>query len=150
MEQIKTAYLAVYHIFNNYKNNVFMSIFGTIEDSRNHINQLHNLIDILLIGIISVISGAETWKQMVEFARSKEDFLRRFLELPNGIPSEDTINRVFSSIDSSQFENSNIYEFTAPLDSVFEQAIPTTFIGLYCTHGCSWSEKIYPSPRICL
>jgi predicted transposase YbfD/YdcC len=62
-------------------------------------------VDILLIGIISVISGAETWKQMVEFARSKEGFLRRFLELPNGIPSEDTINRVFSSIDSSQFEN---------------------------------------------
>ena len=87
------------------KENALISIFGTIEDPRSHINQLHNLIDILLIGIISVISGAETWKQMVEFARSKEVFLRKFLELPNGIPSEDTINRVFSSIDSSQFEN---------------------------------------------
>ena len=41
---------------------------------------------------------------MVEFAYSKEDFLRKFLQLPNGIPSEDTINRVFSSINSSQFE----------------------------------------------
>ncbi len=85
--------------------NKLMSIFGTIEDPRSHINQLHNLVDILLIGIISVISGAETWKQMVEFANSKEDFLKKFLELPNGIPSDDTINRVFSSIDSSQFEN---------------------------------------------
>ncbi len=82
-----------------------MSIFGSIEDPRSHINQLHNLTDILLIGIISVICGAETWKQMVEFANSKEDFLKGFLELPNGIPSEDTINRVFSSIDSSQFEH---------------------------------------------
>ncbi len=62
------------------KDNAFVSIFGTIEDPRSHINQLHNLVDILLIGIISVISGAETWKQMVEFARSKEDFLRKFLE----------------------------------------------------------------------
>jgi len=85
-------------------NNELMSIFGSIEDPRSHINQLHNLTDILLIGIISVICGAETWKQMIGFANSKEGFLRKFLELPNGIPSEDTINRVFSSIDSSQFE----------------------------------------------
>ncbi len=84
--------------------NKLMSIFGTMDDPRSHINKLHNLNDILLIGIISVICGAETWKQMVEFAISKEGFLRKFLGLPNGIPSDDTINRVFSSIDSSQFE----------------------------------------------
>jgi predicted transposase YbfD/YdcC len=81
-----------------------ISIFKQVEDPRSHINQLHNLIDILLIGIISVICGAETWKQMVGFAKSKEAFLKTFLELPQGIPSEDTINRVFSSIDSNQFE----------------------------------------------
>lgn len=81
-----------------------ISIFKQVDDPRSHINQLHNLIDILLIGIISVICGAETWKQMVAFSKSKEDFLKQFLELPNGIPSEDTINRVFSSIDSNQFE----------------------------------------------
>src|SRR5665811_1017111 len=86
--------------------NKLISIFGSVEDPRSHINQLHNLVDILLIGIISVICGAETWKQMIEFANSKEDFMKKFLELPNGIPSEDTINRVFSSIDSSQFETS--------------------------------------------
>ncbi len=39
---------------------------------------------------------------MVEFSRSKEDFLKKFLELPNGIPSEDTINRVFYDIDNQQ------------------------------------------------
>ncbi len=85
--------------------NKLVSIFGSIEDPRSHINQLHKFVDILLIGIISVICGAETWKQMIEFANSKKDFLKEFLELPNGIPSEDTINRLFSSIDSSQFES---------------------------------------------
>ena len=84
--------------------NKLMSIFGAIDDPRSHINKLHNLSDILLIGIISVICGAETWEQMVEFSKSKEDFLRKFLKLENGIPSKDTINRLFSSIDSSQFE----------------------------------------------
>jgi predicted transposase YbfD/YdcC len=86
-------------------NNKLISIFGNVEDPRSHINQLHDLVDILLIGIISVICGAETWKQMVEFAISKEEFLKKFLKLNNGIPSDDTINRVFSAIDSNQFEN---------------------------------------------
>jgi len=60
--------------------------------------------DILLIGLISVICGAERGIQMVEVSNLKEDFLRIFLELPNDIPSDDTINRVFSSIESSQFK----------------------------------------------
>jgi hypothetical protein len=38
------------------------------------------------------------------FAKSKIDFLLEFLELPHGIPSGDTINRVFSTIDSIKFE----------------------------------------------
>ncbi len=81
-----------------------MSEFCQIEDPRSNINKLHKLEDILVIAIISVICGAETWKQMIEFANSKVEFFRKFLELPNGIPSEDTINRVISSVDSAQFE----------------------------------------------
>lgn len=84
--------------------NELTKVFTSLTDPRSHINKLHLLNDILLIGIVSVICGAETWKQMVEFSNSKETFLRKFLMLPNGIPSDDTINRVFSSIDSSLFE----------------------------------------------
>jgi len=79
-------------------------IFGQMEDPRSHINRLHNLVDILVIGIIAVIAGAETWKQIFEFGKPKEKFLRTFLDLPNGIPSKDTFNRVFSAIDREQFE----------------------------------------------
>lgn len=84
--------------------NKLNNVFTTLTDPRSHINQLHPLNDILLIGVVSVICGAETWKQMVQFAKSKESFFRKFLLLPNGIPSEDTINRVFSSIDNLDFE----------------------------------------------
>lgn len=80
------------------------SIFGQIDDPRSDINKLHKLEDILLIGIIAVICAADTWKNMETYAKAKEQFLRSFLELPNGIPSDDTFNRVFSSIDSEQFE----------------------------------------------
>ena len=85
--------------------NELVRIFSQIQDPRSHINRLHNVVDILLIGIISVLCGAETWLQMKMFARSKEDFFRKFLSLENGIPSEDTINRVFSAIDSAEFES---------------------------------------------
>lgn len=85
-------------------NNKLRSIFNAIDDPRRDITKLHNLNDILLIGIISMICGAETWGNVEGYARAKIDFLRSFLELPNGIPSHDTFNRVFSSINSEQFE----------------------------------------------
>ena len=59
--------------------NKLISVFSTLTDPRSHINRLHSLNDILLIGIVSVICGAETWKQMIQFAKSKEDFFRKFL-----------------------------------------------------------------------
>ncbi|WP_142785143.1 ISAs1 family transposase [Changchengzhania lutea] len=99
--------------------NKFKSIFSKINDPRSDINKLHNLEDILLIGIISVICAADSWKDMETYAKAKVDFLRSFLDLPNGTPSDDTFNRVFSSIDSEQFETcfidwvSNLIDITA-------------------------------------
>ena len=83
--------------------NKLRTIFSRIDDPRSNINKLHKLEDILVIGIISVICAADTWKNMETYAKAKEDFLHTFLDLPNGIPSDDTFNRVFSSIDSEQF-----------------------------------------------
>jgi predicted transposase YbfD/YdcC len=84
--------------------NKLASIFSQIDDPRRDLTKLHQLNDILLIGIISVICGADSWNEMELYAQEKEAFLRTFLDLPNGIPSHDTFNRVFSAIDSTQFE----------------------------------------------
>ena len=81
-----------------------ISIFGKIDDPRRDLTKLYQLNDILLIGIISVICGANSWNEIELYAQEKEEFLRTFLDLPNGIPSHDTFNRVFSAIDSKQFE----------------------------------------------
>lgn len=86
------------------KDVLFLSYFNELKDPRSHINKLHNLDSILLIGIASVICGAQTWKQMEEFAEAKRELLEKIIEFPNGIPSDDTINRVFSAIDTKQFE----------------------------------------------
>lgn len=84
--------------------NKLKTIFGNIEDFRRSHRKVYELESILLIGIISVICGADSWNEMENYAQSKEEFLRSFLDLPNGIPSHDTFNRVFSNIDSEQFE----------------------------------------------
>ena len=65
----------------------------------------HKLIDILVIGICTVICGGDDYPSMEEFGKAKEGWFRTFLELPNGIPSHDTFWRVFSALDPEQFQH---------------------------------------------
>jgi predicted transposase YbfD/YdcC len=64
----------------------------------------HRLIDILVIAVCAIIACAESWEDVALYGRSKEAWLRGFLELPNGIPSHDTFRRVFMLIDPDAFE----------------------------------------------
>jgi len=83
----------------------FLRHFEAVEDPRmdNH-NRRHNFHDILVITILGAICGADNWSEICHFAESKIDWLKSFLELPNGIPSHDTFGRVFSKIDPHEFE----------------------------------------------
>jgi predicted transposase YbfD/YdcC len=80
------------------------SYFGEIEDPRVERTQEHKLIDIIIIAICGVICGAEGWVNVETFGKEKEEWLRTFLQLPNGIPSHDTFGRVFARLDPVQFE----------------------------------------------
>jgi predicted transposase YbfD/YdcC len=60
---------------------------------------LHKVIDIIVIALCGTLAQQDTWEEIADYAEMKGEFLRRFLELPNGIPSHDTISRVFSLID---------------------------------------------------
>jgi len=66
-------------------------------------NKLHSLHDILIIVLSAVLSGIEDWVGMETFAREREPWLRGFLELPNGIPSHDTLSDVMGRIDPVAF-----------------------------------------------
>jgi predicted transposase YbfD/YdcC len=80
------------------------TVFADLPDPRiETANKLHKLTDILVIATCAVIAGADTWEEIAEYGRSKEDFFRRFLELPNGIPSHDTFERVFARLDPDAF-----------------------------------------------
>jgi predicted transposase YbfD/YdcC len=64
----------------------------------------HLLIDIVFIGICATIAGAEGWEEIEEFGKSKEKWLHQWLKLPSGIPSHDTIERVFMKLNASEFD----------------------------------------------
>ena len=79
-------------------------IFAQIPDPRINRRKLHLLDDILLLTLLGVICGAESYEAIELFGKSKLDFLQKIMPLPNGIPSHDTLERVLKRIDSEAFE----------------------------------------------
>jgi len=78
--------------------------FAEVPDPRREHMRLHNLWDIFAITILAVIAGADSWVEVANYGFSKLAWLRSFLELPNGIPSHDTFNRVFALLNPTAFQ----------------------------------------------
>lgn len=77
----------------------FIEHFGSIADPRVERTKKHKLIDILFLTLAAVLCGCDEWEEIEAFGEKKESWLRKYLELPHGIPSHDTINRVISALD---------------------------------------------------
>ncbi len=77
--------------------------FATLDDPRVERTKLHPLLSIVTMAICAVIGGAESWDDIELFGESKADWFASFLDLPHGIPSHDTFNRVFAALDPVQF-----------------------------------------------
>lgn len=80
--------------------------FSEVPDFRIERGKLHQLSDILMLSLCAVLSGAEDYEDIENYGKEKEVFLRTFLALPYGIPSHDTINRVFRHLDTAKFSES--------------------------------------------
>lgn len=78
--------------------------FAKMEDPRVDRTKRHKLIDILTIAICAVICGADSWVAIELYGCTKYEWLKTFLELPNGIPSHDTFARVFAQLNPQQFQ----------------------------------------------
>jgi predicted transposase YbfD/YdcC len=64
----------------------------------------HDLLDIVVLALCAVMSGAEGWDDMEAWGQEREDWLRQFLRLRNGIPGHDTIRRVFEALSPAELE----------------------------------------------
>ena len=74
----------------------FMIIFKNQKDLRMQGKVKHLMPDIIMISFLAILARCDGWDEIEMFAKSKKEWLNRFLELPNGIPSHDTIQRVIS------------------------------------------------------
>jgi predicted transposase YbfD/YdcC len=70
-------------------------LFADLEDPRQAHKVRHRLDDIILLAIFAVISNAQSWTEIQAFGEAKQIWLKQYLVLENGIPSHDTIQRVF-------------------------------------------------------
>lgn len=77
--------------------------FSVIPDPRVDRQKKHKLIDIIVLSVCGLICDCDTWIEIERFCLHREKDFKRFLELPNGIPSHDTFGRVFSLIDPKHF-----------------------------------------------
>jgi predicted transposase YbfD/YdcC len=78
--------------------------FGDLPDPRVERTREHKLLDIVIITICAVICAADSWTDVEAFGHAKLDWLKGFVELPNGIPSHDTFGRVFGMLNPDEFE----------------------------------------------
>ena len=78
--------------------------FEELEDPRVGRAKRHELLDIVVIAVCGIICSADTWVDIEEFGKAKEEWFRTFLDLPNGIPSHDTFGRVFARLDPEQLQ----------------------------------------------
>lgn len=83
-------------------------LFSDIPDPRQDINIQHDLMDILVLTVCAVVSGALGWHDIYSFGKHKLDWLRQYRPFKNGYPSEDTIARVVSSIKPEAFNQAFI------------------------------------------
>ena len=84
---------------------VLLDFVGTVTDTRQEKKVLHKMMDIIMLVFFASLANADDWVEMEVFGKEHEDFLRNYLELPNGIPSHDTIQRVFAMVPSEFLES---------------------------------------------
>jgi len=77
--------------------------FKGLPDPRVERTKDHDLIDILVIAICTLLCAGESFNDMEDFGNAKQDWFKTFLRLRNGIPSHDTFNRLFAALDPQAF-----------------------------------------------
>lgn len=106
------------------KNNTtkLIKVLNRIPDIRQQSKVLHSLVDIVFIAIVATVAGADDWESMQFFAQDNIDWFRKYIPLTNGVPSHDTIERVFKQINPKIFMKC-FMEWTQLVANIFKKGI---------------------------
>ena len=96
----------------------FMIIFKDQNDTRMQGKVKHLMSDIIMICFLAILARCDGWDEIAMFAKSKEEWLNKFLELPNGIPSHDTMQRVISLLNPETLYSSCIKFLIEKIDEL--------------------------------
>jgi len=79
--------------------------FHSLPDPRQRpTRNTYPLLSVVVMGLCGVIGGADTWEEIAEFCRQRRDWLSRFVDMSEGVPSHDTFGRVFAALDPKAFQ----------------------------------------------
>lgn len=84
-----------------------MSLFhhlSLVEDTRSHINQRHNLVDVLFLILSAIASGQDGWAEIQQFGELRLEWLRKFRPFTHGIPRRHTIARILQAVEPNSFQ----------------------------------------------
>jgi predicted transposase YbfD/YdcC len=101
-----------------------LECFNELTDFRIKRKTDHKLLDIVALTICAVISGADTWVDVETYGKAKREWLGKFLDLSNGIPSHDTIGRVFALLDPGSLRECFLKWVGAVFDLTAGQVVP--------------------------
>jgi predicted transposase YbfD/YdcC len=80
-----------------------VTCFEEITDPRVDRGNNHPLLEMIFMALVGHLCGSNDWSSVARFAKERESWFSKYLELPFGIPSHDTFSRVFSKLDTAQF-----------------------------------------------
>lgn len=84
-----------------FKQMIAEEFLALVDDPRMARTRKHSLETILVVSLMAVICGADSFVAIEKFASSKREWLETFLDMDNGVPSHDTIGRVFAALNST-------------------------------------------------
>lgn len=82
----------------------FLDYFEDIEDPRVGENTRYSVSEILLVTLCAIISGADSWRDLVEYGKAKQVFLKEYFPYKHGIPSKNTFYRFFAALKPDSFK----------------------------------------------